>query len=244
MLILHLGRFCGHGLVSNGSKLGSGELQWQSKLKTKLAWVKGVNWVKRSLTVLCRRPRKTTSNQEFETKTKTRALTVSQWHRPSETLAKSENSDRTVVSFLLHRKLQLEKAGGKYWKVNQNKSDGGAIRGTPALFRSRQVCRLSLSFFSFRFKLGSTDGAFTGHNHNHACDSYRKFGFRILLLTFWSYSDLFSKTLEKKEIDDSHLNICDPSQSFHFWQKFFLCQVKVTSPMHKLHLKVWDSLQF
>jgi len=131
VLILHLGRFCGHGLVSNGSKLGSGELQWQSKLKTKLSSVKGVNWVKRSLTVLCRRPRKTTSNQEFETKTKTGALTVSQWHRPSETLAKSENSDRIVVSFLLHRKLHLER---ETLKSETKKSDGGALRRTSLIF--------------------------------------------------------------------------------------------------------------
>jgi len=48
--------------------------------------------------------------------------------------------------------------------VKQNKSDGGAIRGTSLPFH--------LMKFTFRFESGSPGGVFDGHFHN-ACDSYR-----------------------------------------------------------------------
>lgn len=118
MLFLHLARFCGHGLVSNGAQLGCRVPRCRSKTNSELvSSAKGVNWVKRSLTVLCRRPGQATKPRphpsHLKTNTKTKWLTVSQWHRPNETLIKSENSDR-MVSLLLLRKLQLERPEGSH----------------------------------------------------------------------------------------------------------------------------------
>lgn len=63
VLSLHLARFCGHGLVSNGSQVG---VQPRSMAKSLvLSSAKGVNWVKRSLTVLCRSPREPSQDQDY-----------------------------------------------------------------------------------------------------------------------------------------------------------------------------------